>query len=144
MKWFSSFSSSFFPEISFSSPLDWSGIIASELLIILLLGQPKYFNKELLPSSSCSFHFLSPVYDTRRVLSKDMAKTHDSRERIKRSNGIVKNGHSRKVSVQLQIIAGLDMNSMKLVIPLHSLYWSIHTKDESKRGTAFAFIFGVN
>ena len=29
---------------------------------------------------------------------------------------------------------------MKLVIPLHSLYWSIHTKDESKRGTAFAFI----
>ena len=36
------------------------------------------------------------------------------------------------------------MNSMKLVIPLQSLYWSIHTKDESKRGTAFAFIFGVN
>ena len=36
------------------------------------------------------------------------------------------------------------MNPMKLVIPLHSLYWSIHTKDESKRGTAFAFIFGVN
>ena len=33
---------------------------------------------------------------------------------------------------------------MKLVIPLHSLYWSIHTKDEGKRGTAFAFIFGVN
>ena len=24
------------------------------------------------------------------------------------------------------------MNSMKLVSPLHSLYWSIHTKDESK------------
>ena len=38
----------------------------------------------------------------------------------------------------------LLMNSMKLAIPLHSLYWSIHTKDESKRGTAFAFIFGVN
>ena len=37
-----------------------------------------------------------------------------------------------------------NMNSMRLVIPLHSLYWSIHTKDESKRGTAFAFIFGVN
>ena len=36
------------------------------------------------------------------------------------------------------------MNSMKLVIPLHSLYWSIHTKDESKCETAFAFIFGVN
>ena len=36
------------------------------------------------------------------------------------------------------------MNPMKLVIPLHSMYWSIHTKDESKRGTAFAFIFGVN
>ena len=33
---------------------------------------------------------------------------------------------------------------MKLVIPLYSVYWSIHTKDESKRGTAFAFIFGVN
>ena len=37
-----------------------------------------------------------------------------------------------------------NMNSMKLVIPLHSLSWPIHTKDESKRGTAFAFIFGVN
>ena len=36
------------------------------------------------------------------------------------------------------------LNSMKLVIPLHSLYWSIHTKDESKRETAFAFILGVN
>ena len=36
------------------------------------------------------------------------------------------------------------MNYMKFVIPLHSLYWSIHTKDESKRGTAFAFIIGVN
>ena len=36
------------------------------------------------------------------------------------------------------------MDSMRLVIPLHSLYGSIHTKDESKRGTAFAFIFGVN
>ena len=36
------------------------------------------------------------------------------------------------------------MNSVKLFIPLHSLYWSIHTKDESKRRTAFAFIFGVN
>ena len=36
------------------------------------------------------------------------------------------------------------MDSMKLVIPSHSLYWSIHTKDESKRGTVFAFIFGVN
>ena len=33
---------------------------------------------------------------------------------------------------------------MKLVIPSCSLYWSIHTKDESKRGTTFAFIFGVN
>ena len=39
---------------------------------------------------------------------------------------------------------GTVMNSMTLVIPLHPLYWSIHTKDESKRGTAFAFIFGVN
>ena len=37
-----------------------------------------------------------------------------------------------------------SMSFMKLVIPLHSLYWSIHTRDESKRGTAFAFIFGVN
>ena len=34
---------------------------------------------------------------------------------------------------------GHSMNFMKLVIPLHSLYWSIHTKDESKRATV-----GVN
>ena len=42
------------------------------------------------------------------------------------------------------VTAEVFMNSMKLVIPLHSLYWSIHTKDESKRGSAFSFIFGVN
>ena len=30
-----------------------------------------------------------------------------------------------------------------IIIPLHSLYWSIDTKDESKLGTAFTFIFGV-
>ena len=42
------------------------------------------------------------------------------------------------------LLLKLFMNSMKLAIPLHSLYRSIHTKDESKRGTAFAFIFGVN
>ena len=50
------------------------------------------------------------------------------------------------------------MNSMKLFIPLHIISWkkdskwccdtttpeSIHTKDESKRGSAFALIFGVN
>ena len=47
-------------------------------------------------------------------------------------------------SLIVLIVAKLVMNSMKLVVPLHSLYWSIHTKDESKRGTAFAFIFGVN
>ena len=51
-----------------------------------------------------------------------------------------------------------SMNSMKLVIPLHFFFMkkdskrccdtttpeSIHTNDESKRGSAFAFIFGVN
>ena len=55
------------------------------------------------------------------------------------------------------------MKSMKLVIPLDFISWvnsfsdisrmcilpnmtpeSIHTKDESKRGFAFAFVFGVN
>ena len=50
-----------------------------------------------------------------------------------------------------------SMNSMKFVIPLHFISWkkdskwccdtttpeSIHTKDESKRGSAFAFIVGV-
>ena len=35
-------------------------------------------------------------------------------------------------------------NMIRAVDRLHSLYWSIHTKDESKRETAFAFIFGVN
>ena len=54
----------------------------------------------------------------------------------------------------------VKMNSFKLVILLHFISWkkkkdskwccdtttpeSIHTKDESKRGSAFAFIFGVN
>ena len=35
-------------------------------------------------------------------------------------------------------------NVIGAVNRLHSLHWSIHTKDESKRGTALAFIFGVN
>ena len=35
-------------------------------------------------------------------------------------------------------------NLIRAVKRLHSLYWSIHTKDESKRETAFASIFGVN
>ena len=55
---------------------------------------------------------------------------------------------SQQQCLVLQVVAGkhqtLSMNSMKLVIPLHSWYQSIHTKDESKRETAFAFIFGVN
>ena len=29
-------------------------------------------------------------------------------------------------------------------LSFHSLYWSIHTKDESKSWTMFAFIFGLN
>ena len=51
-----------------------------------------------------------------------------------------------------------NMSSMKIIIPLHFISLkkdskqccdtttpeSIHTKDESKRGSAFAFIFGVN
>ena len=39
----------------------------------------------------------------------------------------------------------LIMNFMKLVIPLHSLHWSIHIKDESKLGTAsmVRFDFGI-
>ena len=48
------------------------------------------------------------------------------------------------VQEAVQWLGNQHMTSMKLVIPLHSLYWSIHTKDESKRGTTFAFIFGVN
>ena len=35
-------------------------------------------------------------------------------------------------------------NMIRDINRLHSWYWSIHTKDESKRETAFAFIFGVN
>ena len=40
--------------------------------------------------------------------------------------------------------SGILPNMIRAVNRLHSLYWSIHTKDESKRETAFAFIFGVN
>ena len=55
--------------------------------------------------------------------------------------------HALSVVLSVALSTGVHlilMNSMKLVIPLHSLYWSTHTKDESKRGTAFAFIVGVN
>ena len=55
--------------------------------------------------------------------------------------------HLHKTQPELTVLRQLTshrVKSMKLVIPLHSLHWSIHTKDESKRGTAFAFIFGVN
>ena len=60
--------------------------------------------------------------------------------------------------VYLQFKFMPNMSSMKLVFPLHfylikkdskqccdtTTPESIHTKDESKRGFAFAFIFGVN
>ena len=36
------------------------------------------------------------------------------------------------------------LNMIRALSGSHSLSWSIHTKDESKRETAFAFIFGVN
>ena len=42
----------------------------------------------------------------------------------------------KKSSAQKRSSARTHMNSMKLVIPLQSLYWSIHTKDESKRSSA--------
>ena len=65
------------------------------------------------------------------------------------SGFIVQNTHFIReteeiIDLLLDKIKSVNMNSMKVVIPLRSLYWSIHTKDESKRGTAFAFIFGVN
>ena len=47
-------------------------------------------------------------------------------------------------AIKIVCMARRYKNSMKLVIPLHSLYWSIHTKDESKCGTAFASTFGMN
>ena len=47
-------------------------------------------------------------------------------------------------ALTLEMVSSLNMKSTRLVIPLHSLYWSIHTKDESERGTAFTFIFDVN
>ena len=69
------------------------------------------------------------------------SKTHIKQNRIlfKRINVAI-----TAIYVALLFTEMYFMNSMKLVIPLHSLYWSIHTKDESKHGTAFAFIFGVN
>ena len=42
----------------------------------------------------------------------------------------------KNLSAQKESSARTHMNSMKLVIPLQSLYWSIHTKDESKRSSA--------
>ena len=56
----------------------------------------------------------------------------------------LKNVHQNTSVSRIWAETNKCMNSMKLVIPLHSLYWSIHTKDESKHGTIFAFIFGVN
>ena len=39
---------------------------------------------------------------------------------------------------------GPNPSEVRRLKRLHLLYWSIHTKDESKRGTASAFIFDVN
>ena len=64
--------------------------------------------------------------------------------RLKHANLPNKTSGTSNIHLCTSKTTSFIMNSMKLVIPLHSLYWSIHTKDESKRGTAFAFIFGVN
>ena len=68
-------------------------------------------------------------------------------DRIHFKKTAVNNNMAQKCSLNLKLKASchyLCMTSMKLVIPLHSLYWSIHTKDESKRRTAFTFTFAVN
>ena len=51
-----------------------------------------------------------------------------------------------RVWLQVRFVLTSIRRAFKLVyswIPWN-LYWSIHTKDESKRDSAFAFIFGVN
>ena len=59
-------------------------------------------------------------------------------------NSSINDMQSKRFMIVSEINNSYLTNSMKLVILLHSLYWSIHTKGESKRGTAFASIFGVN
>ena len=43
----------------------------------------------------------------------------------------------RDTPLIIGILWTILMNFVKLVIPSHSLYWSIHTKDESKHATGF-------
>ena len=52
--------------------------------------------------------------------------------------------HASPDKIIIIVMSQHSMNAMKLVIPLYSWYWSIHTKDESKCRTTFALIFGAN
>ena len=93
------------------------------------------FQRSLKPICNCDFSLLC---------NKDNCSVMDWASHLNTRGGISPSADS--------------MNSMKLVIPLHLNSWkkdskrccdtttaeSIHTKDESKRGSAFAFIFGVN
>ena len=88
-------------------------------------AKASYSNRELKSDASAKMSYV-----------KKFTRLSDLRKAIC-SNGLIRFDKQKCFNDSLK-------NSMKLVILFHSLYWSIHTKDESKRGTAFAFIFGVN
>ena len=94
---------------------------------------------------------LWPIMQTKASRSKGQQKQRQACQKRRQTQDLQASSAKKPIAVFSLLInrrndhrVWLHMNSMKLVIPLHSLYWSIHTKDESKRGTAFAFIFGVN
>ena len=97
---------------------------------------------------TCKIHFFylsilnryngtkSGISDTSDPVYNDTCSFNYSKYEVQCKNIYFWNAHSKYKST--------STNSKKLVILLHSLYWLIDTKDERKRGTAFAFIFGVN
>ena len=101
-------------------------------------------------STKSSFYFQNSTRHLRMIMTQSTTSWMSWRKKMtRRTTGTTGLSESQVSFVELinlfSVIVGMQpMNSMKLVIPLHSLYWSIHTKDESKCETTFAFIFGVN
>ena len=97
---------------------------------------------------TCSCDTSSDILET--ISCIEVSATQEKRQKSKGSQEKVSGNKGKEIH--------LIMNSTKLIIPLHFISWqkdskgccdttmpeSIHTKDETKRGSAFAFIFGVN
>ena len=90
--------------------------------------------------------FTNNIQNTRRLYSKKVMQNHLAilMQRMYGINCSIRDVMSSPYPQKIGTVRCLGWILWNLSFRYISLYWSIHTKDDSKRGSAFAFIFGVN